>query len=223
MAALQGKRGKLFATLRRKYRSERLGNKRDPVSELIYIALSRQTHERACDMAYHRLRRTFPSWEMLAQAAPEDVEPLIRQAGFGRQRAGQIVALARALRTRFGRVGLPGLRGLPPDEARSMLESLPGVGRKSANCVLLYCLGHAAIPVDVHTLRVAHRLGILSARYSLPRARLTQLALERAVPTRFWYSFHVGAVAIGRGWCFSTQPACGTCPLRSQCRSAISE
>jgi endonuclease III len=206
----------LLAWLQERFESERLGNKRNPLDEALFIILSKQTQDPVYRRVFRNFKRAFPQWEAVADAPVTQVAAVIEEAGFATQRAEHIRALARTLRVRFGRVTLAPLRSMSADEAEEILRQLPGLGRKSAKCVLLYSLGIAALPIDVHTLRVSKRLGLLDEQAEA-RSLSTQVALEAAVPRAAWYGFHVGAVEIGRSHCLTNAPRCGTCPISKWC------
>ena len=99
-----------------------------------------------------------------------------------------------------------------------MLTALPGVGRKTAACVLLFGSHVAAIPVDTHVHRVALRLGLVPAGTS-PDA--TEDALEAALEPARYYAFHVNSIRLGREVCKAPRPRCGVCPLRARCAYAV--
>jgi endonuclease-3 len=113
-----------------------------------------------------------------------------------------------------GRVRLADLRGMPRAEAVASLTQLPGVGRKTAACVLLFGSHVPAIPVDTHVHRVALRLGLVAPRTG-PDA--TEDALEAALEPRDYYAFHVNMIRLGREVCKAPRPRCGVCPLRARC------
>lgn len=216
------RRDAMFQWLTGRFSSERLGNKRDPVDEAIFILLSRRTHEVVYERTFRELKKAFPDWEGLATASFASVERVIADGGFARQRSRQLVALARKLKRSEGAVSLDSVRALTDHDAERYLCGLPGIGSKSAKCILLYSLGRPALPIDIHTYRVARRLRLLGPRHTHPRNIGTQSALERAVPRQYWYAFHVGSVVVGREWCWERAPRCSACPLGTWCPSRTS-
>src|SRR5207302_658738 len=112
----------------------------------------------------------------------------IRCAGLGNIKARRIQEALRAIEERFGSMDLDFLKALPLEEARVVLRDLPGVGPKTAACVLLFSCGHPALPVDTHVHRLARRLGLIGPRVSAERAHEE---LERLVPPDDAYDFHV--------------------------------
>ena len=100
------------------------------------------------------------------------------------------------------------------DEADAYLRSLPGVGPKTAACVLLFALGKPAFPVDTHVWRVTRRLGLIGAKVSADAAHI---ALERMIPPAWRYAMHINLIRHGRRTCMAQRPACERCPLRASC------
>lgn len=152
--------------LKREYGSPRLSNPQDPIDELVFILLSDRTDEPKYLAAFQRLKSRFSRWEDLLAAAPTDIEYEIRDAGMGRRRAELLQQMLRAIHHRFGGLNLSSLAAMSPEDAEAELVGLPSVGRKGARCVLLYCFDFPVLPVDVHTYRLAVRLGIVSQRVS---------------------------------------------------------
>jgi len=190
---------------------------RDPVDVLVATVLSQATSDRASMEAFRRLKEHFPRWEGVLEASPAQLEKLIAPAGLGRQKAMRIAAILKALKAQAGRVCLDFLRGVPPEEARRFLEGLPGVGPKTAACVLLFGLGRAAFPVDTHVYRVARRLGLVPPKAD--RVRAQRILQENLDPDRY-FRLHVNLIAHGREVCRARRPRCPECPLRSLCDAA---
>jgi endonuclease-3 len=169
------------------------------------------------DRAYASLRRRFRTWERLAAASEEDVADAIRPGGLANTKAPRILAILRAVREKEGRLDLDWLRGVSDDDVRSYLTALPGVGPKTAACVLAFSLGRPAIPVDTHVHRVAERLGYLPPRTSAERAHDV---MEQLVPPKLRVSMHVGLIRLGREVCKPGRPRCEECPLQNLCPTA---
>ncbi|MEA2123469.1 MAG: endonuclease, partial [Solirubrobacteraceae bacterium] len=130
---------------------------RQPVDELILTVLSQSTNDRNRDVAFLSLRERFPSWEAVREAPRADVELAIQPGGLHRQKAMRIQQILRALPDP---VSLAHLADMSVGQAREELTALPGVGRKTAACVLLFAFGMHDIPVDTHVSRVVTRLGM---------------------------------------------------------------
>ncbi len=137
-----------------------------PIAELVRTVLSQNTNDRNRDVAYARLRERFPTWEAVRDAPTEEVEAAIKPGGLSPTKAPRIQEI-------LGRLGdhpdLDWLAEAPRDEALCFLDGLPGVGRKTAACVMLFTFGRPEIPVDVHVHRVGGRLGLFRAECSLRR------------------------------------------------------
>jgi len=191
-----------------------LNNQRDPIDELALILLSDRTDEPKYLAAFQRLKRRFCQWEDLLATMPSDIEREIRDAGMGRRRAELLQQMLRAIYTRFGSLNLSALASMSADDAEAELVRLPSVGRKAARCVLLYCFDFPLLPVDVHTYRLAIRLGIMSRRVSYERSHSL---LPPLIPAHLRRSFHVNAVAHGRARCFARNPHCSACPISDYC------
>src|SRR5215813_10367407 len=164
------------------------------IDEVVATVLSQHTSDINSERAFAQLKDRFPGWEQVA-AAP----------------AGQIAA---AIRDREGRIDLGRLHDLDDAAARAYLESLPGVGPKTAACVLTFAMGRAAFPVDTHVHRVATRLGWLPAKTAADRAHRL---LGPMVPADIRYDLHVAMISHGRTVCRAQRPRCGTCVLNDLC------
>lgn len=190
---------------------------RDPVDVLVATVLSQATSDRASLAAFTRLKERFPRWEMVLEAGPAELEKVIAPAGLGRQKAARVVDILKAIQARAGRISLGFLKGAPPGEAARFLEGLPGVGPKTAACVLLFALGQAAFPVDTHVYRVARRVGLIPEK--VDRARAQKILQESVDPERY-LRLHVNLIAHGREVCRARRPRCSECPVRSVCDAA---
>ena len=144
----------------------------DPVAELILTVLSQSTNDRNRDVAYLRLRQRFASWEAVMEAPRADVEEALRPGGIAKVKSARIQAILRALAER--ELSLQWLAQAPVQEGRDYLTSLPGVGRKTAACVLLFAYGLRDVPVDTHVSRVGTRLGTWQAVRDAPLAEVEE-------------------------------------------------
>lgn len=187
-----------------------------PVSVLVQTILSQNTSDINSGRAFRSLRDTFPTWEAVAEAMPQHIARAIAQGGLANIKAERIKHVLQMVRLERGKICLDFLGDLPPAEARAWLRRLPGVGPKTASCVLLFALGKAALPVDTHVHRVGRRLGLLPQRISPEQA---EEALERIVPERHIYQFHVHLIEHGRKVCRAQRPRCTECALGEACPS----
>jgi endonuclease III len=196
--------------LRKMYGRPRNRPHGQPIAELVKTVLSQHTSDRNRDRAFAALRGRFPSWEEVRDAPVDEVEEAIRVGGLGKQKAPRIQAI-------LARLGEPPdldwTRTAAREESLDFLLGLPGVGRKTAACVLIFTWGIPEIPVDVHIHRVGGRLGLFSAKASFERAHDEMLAV---VPPEDAYELHVNLIRHGREVC-RPKPRCGECGLRRMC------
>jgi DNA (cytosine-5)-methyltransferase 1 len=197
-----------------------LGNKKDPVDELVYIILSRKTREGAYQAAYAALKAAFPVWERLLDAPRSSVERMVNGSGLGSKKADSIYGALGAIRTRFGTCSLGPAARWSDEELEEFLCSLPEVSRKSAYCVMMYSMKRKVFPVDTHVGRVLQRLGIFEELgLDLGGLDHKQLQAELAglIPPNLRHSLHVNLVVHGREVCTAISPDCGQCELRRLC------
>jgi endonuclease III len=200
--------------LRRQYRSPRHHNKRDPLDELVFILLSSKTTERSYLRTYDALRQRFADWFDLLGSPIGTVASTIHEGGLSVKKERQLRALLAEIDTKLGREAFTKLRNISTPEATRILAGLPGVGLKSARCVLMYSFGREVFPVDTHCRRVMARLGVI--RFE----RLTdsvQDRIQEVVPRSIRYDLHVNLVAHGRTVCTARKPRCTACVLNSRC------
>lgn len=210
-------REKLAASLevlRQEYGHHRWKPHRDPLSELVRTILSQNTSDVNSNRAFARLQERFPSWEQVRDGDVEAIVEAIRPGGLARIKAPRIKGAVQAISEERGSLDLEFLRETDLDEARSWLESLVGVGPKTAACVLLFSLGRPVLPVDTHVHRVSRRLGLLQPRASTESAHeiLGGMLADGAI-----YDFHVNMVSHGRRVCVARRPHCDVCVLAAQC------
>lgn len=182
----------------------------DGVAELVRTVLSQNTSDLNRDRAYERLRRRYASWEAVRDAPADELIEAIRPGGLANTKGPRIQAILREL---DDPPDLDRLRGEPRERALGFLTALPGVGRKTAACVLMFAFGRPEIPVDTHVLRVGRRLGLLPAGASPERAHDEILAI---VPPADAYELHMNLIAHGRRVC-RPRPRCDECALLRMC------
>jgi endonuclease III len=182
----------------------------DPVAELIKTVLSQHTNDGNRDKAFAALRERLPSWEEVRDAPIAELEDAIRPGGLAKQKAPRIQAI-------LAQLGEPPdldwTETAPREESLEFLLALPGVGRKTAACVLIFTWGIPEIPVDVHVHRVGGRLGLFPEKASFERAHDEMLAI---VPPADAHELHVNLIRHGRAVC-RPKPRCGECGLRRMC------
>ncbi len=191
--------------------------RRDPTRELVLTLLSQNTSDTNSGRAYDRLLDAFPGWHSLLDADVKAIERAIKPGGLAPTKAPRIQAMLREVWSRRGSFDLSLLAELPLDEARAWLRSLPGVGPKTAACVLLFSLGMPALPVDTHVHRVAKRLGLVPEKATAEQAHEL---LEPTLTPEQIYPFHMQLIRHGRLTCSAQRPKCPVCVLREDCPSA---
>lgn len=183
---------------------------RAPVDELVLTVLSQNTNDRNRDVAYARLRERFASWDEVRAAPVEEVEDAIRPGGLAPTKAVRIKRILEAL----DGDDLAWLETAPLERAREHLCALPGVGRKTAACVLMFSFDRPDIPVDTHVYRVGTRLGLF--RPGAPLEEAHDEILRLADPSDA-YELHVLLIRHGRRTCHARSPRCPGCPLLRMC------
>jgi endonuclease-3 len=200
--------------LREHYGSPRHDNKDDPLDEVVFIVLSQMTTHHSFGRVFKRLKEVAPSWDEVLRMPLEDLVAVIADAGLSNQKAPRIREILRRTLADFGSVTLEPLRAMSDQEAERYLCSLPGVGTKTAKCVMMYALGRPVLPVDTHVWRLARRLDLVGD--DVPYGRV-HAALEDVVAGPDRYAFHVNAIAHGRVRCLPRRPRCDRCPLLQLC------
>jgi endonuclease-3 len=190
----------------------------DAVAELVLTVLSQNTADTNSGRAFTQLMQRYPSWKTIALAPPGDVIATIAIGGLAQQKGPRVQQILRTVEERSPGWDLSFLRGMPLEEARAWLRSLPGVGPKTAACVLLFALGLPAMPVDTHVERVAKRLGLIPAKLTAEQAHT---ALEALVSPHDYYRFHMLLIKHGRRLCNARRPRCGECPLAPDCPASL--
>jgi endonuclease III len=192
---------------------------RQPIAELILTVLSQSTNDRNRDVAYLALRERFEDWEAIRDAPVDLIEEAIRPGGISKVKSARIKSILRAITDTApgAELSLDWLPELTVPEAQQYLCSLPGVGRKTAACVLLFALGMRDVPVDTHVSRVGWRLHLF--RPGAPFAQLHDTMLAITPPGEEW-ELHINLLRHGRRTCHARRPACGACALARICPSA---
>lgn len=197
----------------------------DPIAELILTVLSQSTNDRNRDVAYLRLRERMATWAQVRDAPLAEVEEAIRPGGISKVKSARIQAILRAISDDPGPsvatesaedLSLDWLPEVPIAEARDYLVALPGVGRKTAACVLLFAYGLHDVPVDTHVSRVGMRLHLLRPGAPFEELHDQMLALT---PPGQELELHVNLLRHGRRTCHARSPACEECALARMCPS----
>jgi endonuclease-3 len=177
----------------------------DPFKILIGTILSQRTRDESTTKASERLFAVYGTPQKLAAADPGSVRELIRNVLYYDVKSKNIIKVAKQIVTEYG--------GEVPRDMDSLLK-LPSVGRKTANCVLVYGFNIPAIPVDTHVHRISNRLGLVQTK----TPEETEVELERIVPRRYWLELNELFVRFGQTTCLPRGPRCEICTLKSSCR-----
>jgi endonuclease-3 len=191
-----------------------------PIAELILTVLSQSTNDRNRDVAFLRLRERMPRWEQVRDAPLAAVEEAIRPGGISKVKSRRIQAILAAItadpRDPGHELSLDWMRAAPLNESRDYLLALPGVGRKTAACVLLFAFGLPDVPVDTHVSRVGMRLRLLRPGAPFEELHDEMLALT---PRGQELELHVNLLRHGRRTCHARTPDCAGCALARMCPS----
>ncbi len=186
----------------------------DPLSVLIQTVLSQNTSDVNSHRAFNSLVSFFADWEAVAFAPVENIADVIKSGGLSQVKAGRIKRILNDILEEKGRVNLEFLALMNMVDAKEYLMHFPGVGHKTASCVLLFSLGRPCLPVDTHVFRVARRLGLLGFQTTVVEAH--DLLQEQVPPSRI-YQFHMHMVEHGRKVCRARGPLCERCVLLDVC------
>ena len=199
------------------------GNRADPLHELLFIICSIQTTEALYTAAFASLRRAFPTSHHLSSATEREIADAIRRGGLAAQKARAIRAIIQRLVSDFGRPTLRPLYAMSDRECEAFLISLPGAGKKTARCVMMYSLARKVFPVDSNCWRICRRLGWV--RPTRPDKSCSGRDMDRVqagVPPKLRFALHVNLVSHGREICLPDSPLCDQCCIRQFCRQLVS-
>ena len=196
------------------YEHDNLGNFENPVDELIYIVLSSRTRGTVFQDTFRRLREQFPSWDEVTAAPLEDISSVLAPAGLSGKKARWLQLTLLEIKRRESVISLERLRGMEDQEAEDYLISLPGVGLKTARCVLMYSLKRQVFPVDANVRRLLERLELIPPGISYQDIHDRAQSL---VPRELRADLHIYGVIHGRATCLPRTPGCVRCPLAALC------
>lgn len=176
----------------------------DPFKILIGTILSARTRDESTTKIVHNLFLRFRSSKELAGASLEEIKKIIRSIGFYNVKAERIKGVSRIITEEY--------EGRVPESVEKLLQ-LPGVGRKTANCVLVYGFNKPAIPVDVHVHRISNRLGIVNTK----TPEMTEIELAKTARRKNWTRINSTFVMYGQNICLPRRPRCDICQLKNDC------
>jgi endonuclease III len=177
----------------------------NPFKILIGTILSARTRDENTTKAVSSLFRKYKNAKELAEADIAEIRAIIRSVGFYNVKAAAIKEVSKLIVEKFN--------GNVPHDIVHLLQ-LPGVGRKTANCVLVYGFNRAAIPVDVHVHRISNRLGLVDTK----TPEQTEIDLSCAVDRKYWLKINQTFVTYGQNICTPTKPKCKLCDLKDMCK-----
>jgi endonuclease III len=214
---------RIAARLAATYETPDLGNKQNPVDELVYIILSRRTRESAYQQAYEAITSRWQSWDDVADASLPDIAATVRASGLGARKARSIKGALTEVRQQFGSYAMP-VGDWRDGRVYEFLVGLPEVGPKSAYCIMAMSLDRPAFAVDAHVGRVMARLGPY-ASIGLDLRPLDhkkrQALLPPLIPLPIRRDLHVNVVAHGRVACRVHRPLCPDCPVLELCHFGV--
>ena len=203
--------------LRSAYGTPARPRRMEPVEELVFTILSQNTSDTNTERAWASMRERFPTWDDVLAAPTADLADALRPGGLADQKAPRIQAVLRELLAGPYGLDLPPLARLDPEEALAFLTALPGVGPKTAACVLLFAMDVPVMPVDTHVYRVCGRLGLIGERVSASAAHELITAMT---PPELMLDAHLLLIEHGRRTCRALRPRCQDCVLAGTCPSA---
>jgi endonuclease-3 len=177
----------------------------NPFKILIGTILSARTRDENTTKAVSSLFRKYKNAKELAEADIAEIRAIIRSVGFYNVKATAIKEVSKLIVEKFN--------GNVPHDIVHLLQ-LPGVGRKTANCVLVYGFNRAAIPVDVHVHRISNRLGLVDTK----TPEQTEIDLSRAIDRKHWLKINQTFVMYGQNICTPIKPKCKLCDLKNMCK-----
>ncbi|RPI75726.1 MAG: endonuclease III [Ignavibacteriales bacterium] len=185
----------------------------EPVNLLIATVLSQNTNDRNSFKAYNNLKEKYYSWEKVAGLKVSQIEKLIRVAGLGKQKSNAIKNFLTSLKKEKGKISLNHLKKMKNEDVLRDLIKYPGIGIKTASCVLLFSFMRNICPVDTHVHRTLNRIGLVKTN----SPDKTFFALNKYFPEDIAHSFHTNLIRLGREICKPSRPDCRQCPLREVC------
>lgn len=186
----------------------------EPLDGLVLTLLSQNTNDTNRDRGFAALKATHPEWSAVAAATKMEIADRIRPAGLANTKSERMLLILQKVQDTFGSYSLKELRNWDDDEAWEYLVALPGIGAKTAACVMLFDLDKRAFPVDTHIARFCRRMAWVSEKTAPEQM---QVLLESWVPPERFLGGHINIIEHGRGMCGARSPRCEKCPLTGLC------
>jgi endonuclease III len=206
--------GRIYRALGKHYGIPKWKRSGTAMDCLILTILSQNTNDRNSLEGFRRLKAKYPTWEDAAAAPVRGIAASIRIAGLNNQKSRSIKDVLKIVRETRGSYRLSFLKSMPIKEARAWLLSLPGVGPKTAACVLMFGFGRPVFPVDTHIHRLTKRWGIIDDKTSANHAHEE---LQALTPDEWIYPLHILIIRHGREICHARKPECAHCALLRLC------
>ena len=184
------------------------------IDELVMTVLSQNTSDANSGRAFESLKARFATWEQVLDAPAEEIADAIRSGGLADIKASRIKSILADIEAREGGLDLSRLNELDDQSADEYLRALPGVGPKTAACVLVFSMGREAFPIDTHVHRIVRRLGWVDDKSSADQAHRR---LGPLVPPEIRYELHMALINHGRNVCKAQRPRCEDCVLLDFC------
>ena len=176
-----------------------------PFRILIATILSARTKDENTTKAADKLFKVYGTPKKLANAKVKDVEKMIKSVGFYHVKSKRIINAAKIILTKYN--------GKVPANMDKLVD-IPGVGRKTANCVLVYAFEEPAIPVDTHVHRISNRLGLVETK----TPEETEMVLRKKIPKKYWLPINNTFVMYGQNICKPISPMCDVCQIKNSCK-----
>lgn len=209
--------------IEKKYKTPDLGNKVDPLEELLYLVITQRTRIELARRVFEEFRKKFYPWEkVLVPSSQDNLKQVLARGGRGNLRYRAVTEIITEINKRVGKTSLEFLREYSLEEAKEFILSLPWIGEKTAYCILMYSLGHPVFPVDSNIMRIFKRTNVLgSVGVSLEGVdhRTAQKRIAPFIPRDITYPLHVNLVMHGRTLCLERNPRCHTCPIQMFCEN----
>ena len=203
------------------FENPNLGNYKDPFVEALFILLTwRSRIDDAKELLGDILSEFRGPAELLEDQARDKLDEIVKRAGFSKKRPEMIIQLVRRFTERFPNGDAGSMADWDDEEVIEFLTSIPGIGMKSALCVLMYSLGRERFPIDAHIRRVLRRTALLSELYlehEEKEHRVFQAEVEQYIAPSTRFALHTGLISVGKAFCLPKRPRCYACPVRRIC------
>ncbi len=217
MAVVPARLPVIIRYLDQEYFRPRFAPRFPPAEEMVFTILAQNTTDINAGRALEALKKKYPAWEDVARAPIRSIASAIKSSGISGPKSRYIKGSLTALLEEHGDLSMDFLEGMEDREALDYLRQLPGVGIKTASCVLMFSLGRPVMPVDTHVFRVCKKLDFLPEDATRESAHWI---LNAIVPPEDKYSFHINLVTHGRKVCKAIRPKCLDCVIEGLCPGA---